>query len=629
MFFKTKQLIFTNVKRFLCTDMSRLKVLNVAEKNDAAKNIAELLSRGRMQRKEGLSKYNKIYEFEYEMNNRPCEMKMTSVSGHLLNHEFEERYRKWYSCSPVQLFELPISKACRDEYGLKIKKTLEREIKWAKLLIIWTDCDREGENIGFEIIDVCKAIKPNIEVKRAKFSEITRASVQRAMVTLAQPDALVSKAVDVRQELDLRIGAAFTRFQTMRLQKKFPNQLNERLISYGSCQFPTMGFVVERYKAIENFVPEKFWKLRVTHQPSQSMKVEFNWKRVRLFDEVAAQSYKDNCDENPKAKVEDVKSKPKSKWRPLPMDTVELEKLSSKKLKISAKDTMKIAEKLYTSGFISYPRTETNIFPKELNLRPLVEAQTSDQRWAQFASRINEEWGGPNPRKGKKSDQAHPPIHPLKAGAGLSGNEARVFELIVRHFLACVSQDAQGKETTVHIDVNGEKFVAHGLTVVHRNYLEVYIYEKWSDKEIANYDNIREFQPNSIDLLEGSTEPPQLLSEADLIALMDKHGIGTDATHAEHIETVKLREYIGVTQNDKLVPGFLGMALCEGYDSMGFQMSKPDLRSELEADLKAICEGSKDPQAVLRQQIENYRRVFELATAQVEKIEAACAKYLR
>ena len=82
---------------------------------------------------------------------------------------------------------------------------------------------------------------------------------------------------------------------------------------------------------------------------------------------------------------------------------------------------MKIAEKLYTSGFISYPRTETNIFPKELNLRPLVEVQAADPRWGGFANRINNEFGGPNPRKGKKSDQAHPPIHPIKVATNLAG----------------------------------------------------------------------------------------------------------------------------------------------------------------------------------------------------------------
>ena len=78
-------------------------------------------------------------------------------------------------------------------------------------MIIWTDCDREGENIGFEVIEVCQAVKPRLKIMRAKFSEITRVSVERALRTLAQPDVRVSQAVDVRQQLDLRIGAAFTR----------------------------------------------------------------------------------------------------------------------------------------------------------------------------------------------------------------------------------------------------------------------------------------------------------------------------------------------------------------------------------------------------------------------------------
>ena len=102
--------------------------------------------------------------------------------------------------------------------------------------------------------------------------------------------------------------------------------------------------------------------------------------------------------------------------------------------------------------------------------------------------------------------------------------------------------------------------------MIQKNYLEVYIYEKWSDKQIANYEVIKEFDPTSIDLVQSETEPPQLLTEADLIALMDKHGIGTDATHAEHIEKVKEREYIG-TMNDKLVPGFLGSVIQDMTDS--------------------------------------------------------------
>lgn len=81
------------------------------------------------------------------------------------------------------------------------------------------------------------------------------------MENLIQPDERVSNAVDVRSELDLRIGAAFTRFQTLRLQKVFPANI-ENLVSYGSCQIPTLGFVAQRYKEIENFIARTFWKIK-------------------------------------------------------------------------------------------------------------------------------------------------------------------------------------------------------------------------------------------------------------------------------------------------------------------------------------------------------------------------------
>ncbi len=141
------------------------------------------------------------------------------------------------------------------------QKTLEEQAGRCDVLVIWTDCDREGEGIGFEIINVCTRINPRLEILRATFSEITPTAIQRAWRGLGPPNKNLSDAVDVRSELDLRIGAAFTRFQTLRLQQRFAAVLSDKLISYGSCQFPTLGFVVERYKAIQNFVPEDFWKI--------------------------------------------------------------------------------------------------------------------------------------------------------------------------------------------------------------------------------------------------------------------------------------------------------------------------------------------------------------------------------
>ncbi|XP_076293388.1 topoisomerase 3-alpha isoform X2 [Lasioglossum baleicum] len=602
-----------------------MKVLNVAEKNDAAKNIAGYLSRGNSRRREGYSPYNKIYEFNSNLWNQNCDMLMTSVSGHLLNYAFTGAYRQWQGCHPLSLFDAPVTKQCIEEISVKIKQTLEREVKKCSALIIWTDCDREGENIGFEIISVCQAVKPNIRIYRAKFSEITQASVNRALENLCDPDEAVSNAVDVRSELDLRIGAAFTRFQTLRLQKVFPRTLADMLISYGSCQFPTLGFVVERFLAIERFKPEPYWKIKVM-DIRDDISVEFRWARGRLFEKLPCEVLLETCLEQPNATVEKVTSKPKSKWRPLPLDTVELEKQGSRKLHLSAKETMKIAEKLYTQGLISYPRTETNIFPKELNLVPLVNQQTNSSAWGNFASQLLEE--GLNPRQGKKSDQAHPPIHPIKFSNSLGGNEAKVYEFVVRHFLACLSKNAVGQETTVEIDIAGEKFLANGLQIIERNYLNVYIYERWSDKEILVYQEGQIFRPTSIDMLQEETSPPQLLTEADLISLMDKFGIGTDATHAEHIDTIKSRQYVGLVDGKHLMPGKLGIGLVMGYDNMGFEMSKPNLRADLERNLKLVCDRQKDPKDVLQTQINKYRDVFKIALERANLIDNALADYL-
>lgn len=146
-------------------------------------------------------------------------------------------------------------------------------------------------------------------------------------------------------------------------------------------------------------------------------KVTFNWLRGRLFSQIIASAIHESLVHARRAKVIDIKTKPKSKWRPEPLETVELEK-KARMLGSNAKTIMSIAEKLYTQGYISYPRTETNIFPDSLPLEPLVSNLTADGRFGNFAAELLST--GLTPRRGKKSDQAHPPIHPLKHGAGLS-----------------------------------------------------------------------------------------------------------------------------------------------------------------------------------------------------------------
>ncbi|CAG2175473.1 unnamed protein product [Oppiella nova] len=536
-----------------------------------------------------------------------CQMSFTSVSGHLFNYDFYEDKRKWWSCEPKQLFTAPILQTCSDQ-NKYIKNTLEREAKRCSVLIIWTDCDREGENIGFEVITVCRAANPRMNIFRAHFSEITIPSITRAFNALIQPNKKVSDAVDVRQKLDLRLGAAFTRFLTLELQKLVPNLKDMyKLVSYGSCQFPTLGFVVDRFKARENFVPQKFWSIDV-HYTKDNMNACFNWKRVRVFCEQSCLAVMSKVMDSPEAVVTHINTKRRTKWRPQPMDTVTFERSVSSKLKINAKRAMTVAEKLYTSGFISYPRTETNKFPPELNLVSYCQMQTASPIWGQFAQRVLT--NGPNPRNGTKSDQAHPPIHPTKYAPNLNGEEKRIYELIVRHFLATLDKDAVGYETAIEISINEELFALNGLRVEEKNYLEIYTYDKWTDKDIPQFNQNERFIPDSILMTDGQTTAPELLTEAQLIALMEKHGIGTDATHAEHIEKVKDRKYIVETPDRRLKPEGLGIGLVDGYEEIGYQMSKPHLRAALEKDLKAICDGIKNPEEVLNYQIKEYEKVF-------------------
>jgi len=168
-----------------------------------------------------------------------------------------------------------------------------------------------------------------------------------------------------------------------------------------------------------------------------------------------------------------------------------------------------------------------------------------DPQFGQYASKLT----GPNskfrePKRGKNSDQAHTAIHPTKSGAGLNGQERAVYELVARYFLACCSDDAKGSETIVKLELGGEEFSLTGLVIHELNYLEVYVYEKWSDKDIPSFVLGEKLKPKSLTVDAGVTTAPELLTERDLITLMDKNGIGTDATIAQHITKIQDRGYV-------------------------------------------------------------------------------------
>lgn len=378
------------------------------------------------------------------------------------------------------------------------------------------------------------------------------------------------------------------------------------------------------------------------------MNVIFNWKRNRLFDRAVVIIIFERCLAAKMAKVTKVQEKPTKKWKPLPLTTVELQKAASRWLHMNSQVAMTAAESLYTKGFISYPRTETDRFDKGMNLRALVEKQAQDNRWGPFAQNLVN--GGFHwPREGRNDDKAHPPIHPVTyvALTALNPIEARVYEFVVRRFLACCSEDAKGQATDVELEYGDEIFNTHGLVVLEKNYLDVYVYERWtSSTPLPKFTLGERFEPDEAMITEGNTTPPGYLTEPDLIALMDANGIGTDATMAEHIAKIKEREYVftrpkaggaaGGNNDDntpaagrqggveEFIPTTLGVALVEGYDNMEFEvsLSKPFLRKQMELKMKAICEGQKSRGAVVRESLTQYHRVFLDSKERVDVLKA-------
>jgi len=215
------------------------RVLHVAEKPSVAAELAQIFSRGASPavKRSGPSKFNPLFDIANQrLRGVSCQATVTSVTGHLCELDFGPQHRSWSSCDPSELFDAPVRKlvpAARAD----IKQQLEQEARRADWLVLWLDCDREGENISFEVLDVCRGANPRLQVWRARFSSLVPAEIHRACEALIQPDPHASAAVDTRMELDLRIGAAFTRFQTTRLRSLLaPNDSQQQVISYGPCQ---------------------------------------------------------------------------------------------------------------------------------------------------------------------------------------------------------------------------------------------------------------------------------------------------------------------------------------------------------------------------------------------------------
>lgn len=306
------------------------------------------------------------------------------------------------------------------------------------------------------------------------------------MNNLGTPNKNESLSVDARQELDLRIGCAFTRFQTRFFQGKY-GDLDSSLVSYGPCQTPTLSFCVDRMDKIKSFKPETFWYLEPELNHSQSGKsLNVKWSRVHLFDKEVVHLFYNELRQESNAVVVAVDLQMKSKQRPQALNTVELLRAASAGLGLSPINAMQVAERLYTQGYISYPRTETTQYPANFNLKEVIVQQSRSTQWGELCQKLlNGDMQ--HPRKG--SDQGdHPPITPTAFATPqeLSGDNWRLYEFITKYFIATLSPDCKYEELTVTLKIKDEEFTTTGKNTINLGWTELMPWKQVDNREIPS-----------------------------------------------------------------------------------------------------------------------------------------------
>lgn len=612
-------------------------VLCVAEKPSIAQGLARILGTPSRSGGGGRKQRLPVYEVDGSFEGRSCVYRVTSVAGHVYSVDFPDAFQNWKTTDPATLFSAPVVKKAEG----KVCKHLQQEAKGCDRVILWLDNDREGENICFEVLE---NVLPHLgrpshgkRVLRAKFSALTDEDVRRAMSSLCDPNEAEARAVDARQELDLKIGVAWTRFQTQYFDQRY-GDLDSRLISYGPCQTPTLGFCVARHDEICRHVPEKYWAIHCEVNVEGAI-VSLQWKRGRLFNQSVASVVLKSLQSERFATVEESKKKPSRKQRPVALNTVELLRVCSKQMGIGPQQTMHMAEQLYVQGYISYPRTESTAYPKSFDFHAALRPHQNHDQWGVYVQSLLQ-IGLENPRPGNDVGD-HPPIVPTRSAteSELGGNLYRVYEYVARHFLATISPDCTYDKLKVVWRVGTETFSSSTVDVKRDGYTLILPQEAVQSTitaaaapQVGSRYNIADLR-----LREGETEPPSYLTESELITLMEEAHIGTDASIPVHINNICERNFCKVTGHARmLVPTLLGISLIHGISRIDKQLCGPVVRSQVEKYLDSIAVGEASFDEVVKHTLnifvdkfnffrDNISRMDELFEASFSNIATTAA----
>jgi DNA topoisomerase I len=567
--------------------------LIISEKANAAKKIAQFLAEGPV--KEGKHRSVPHHTFTWKGE----ESVSVGLKGHVLNPEFPEEYSNWQKVEPSELIDAEILKSVSEKGVANAVKSLAKK---ADRVVIATDFDREGELIGVEALSLAFEANPRLidHVERSRYSALTKGEVTRAFDNLLDVSRELADAGEARQDIDLIWGATLTRWVS-RATKRY----GSAFLSVGRVQSPTLVLIAERERERRAFVPEPYWELVGTLRNGGDP-FAVHHAHGRFKDEAEARKAHQNLTDT--ATVTGVKQKSATRPPPTPFNTTGF-LTSAASLGIGPSRAARIAEDLYTDGYISYPRTDNTVYPRSLDLHEVLGQLKRVEGVGQYAERLLAS-DKLSPTRGKRETTDHPPIYPTGYASrkALRDDQWKIYQLVVRRFLATLSGPAKTLRTTLRFDSGGEPLTTSGTVVTEEGWLGVYFYGRRADEELPALNEGDEVDVVEAEVLSKETQPPGRYGQGRLIKLMEDLGLGTKATRPNIIQNLYDRGYV---HDDPIIPTEKGIALARALKVFASEIASHEMTSELETNMDAISEGKTSKENVVDASRDVLRRVYE------------------
>ncbi|MGC8599240.1 MAG: DNA topoisomerase I [Thermoplasmata archaeon] len=571
-----------------------MKIVVIAEKYSVAERIAYFLSHGKQKRQ---SKKGITY---FTFSDGEKDYLVIGLKGHIVELDYPEKFKRW---DLEDLDDLINERPITVEKFKSLVSFLRDSLKDADEVIIATDYDREGELIGREALRISGY---NGKVKRAKFSAVTQEEILNAFNNTTDLNENLADSAESRQHIDLVWGAVLTRFFSLVTGQKWQN-----FLSVGRVQSPTLALIVDREREINSFKPEKYWDIEATFEEKgikfigTHEKNPFKVKPEDLYNRIKNEKY---------GKVVENKRFEYGIRPPPPFNTTEFLRESTK-LGISVAKAMSIAEDLYSHGYISYPRTDNTVYPRSLHIKSLLEKFLNSIYSNEVKEVLSQEVIRPS--RGKVETTDHPPIYPVKPVKKdeLKGDYFKVYDLIMRRFLATLGKEARIMNNDVRISVNGEIFNSRGTSIIDEGWMKFYPFLRVREKNLPELNNIVNI--DKIELLEKETKPPERYTQASLIKEMERLNLGTKSTRHEIIEKLYERNYI---EGQAIKPTPVGMAIIEAMEKNNVDAVKPDMTAKLEEDMNGIEKGILKKDNVIEESKQMLRRVLKELSGKEDSI---------